>query len=175
MTWCAETDPLARRLTFILSSFRDVVSHQQESTRTRRIAMTLEDPISGLVGGSSNEATPEQYNTVSSANVNRIPSISGLSHAGVTGGPAAASVPLSAQPSNPASVPSSMTHSPEGGVRHSSIDGEGEIDFDAFWNLPQGGYTQAQGPAVQAAYNANNPQGFAGIVPLFGAAEFKRQ
>jgi hypothetical protein len=127
--YCAGTDPIAYRLHFILSSFRDVVVSQKGFAAKRQITSKPEDPILSFLSTSTEEMSPDNTRRSSFASVH--PGGSGP----LTGG-SSNTMPISVQSqvSNPATG-----LSPERIPRHGSLDGndslgDGEIDFDAFWH-----------------------------------------
>jgi hypothetical protein len=125
--YCAETDRIAHRLHFILSSFRDVVIRQTGLAAKRQITSRSEDPILNFLSTSIEEMSPDHTRRSSFASVH--PGVAGPLTGGSTN-----SMPISlqSQVSNPASGVS-----PDRIPRHDSIDGndslgDGEIEFDAF-------------------------------------------
>lgn len=129
MGYCAKTDPIAHRLHFILSSFRDVVASQKGFAAKRQITSRTEDPILNFLSTSTEEMSPDCTRRSSFTSIH--PGGSGS----LTGG-SSGTMPISVQPqiSNPATG-----LSPERIPRHDSLDGndslgDGEIEFDAFWH-----------------------------------------
>jgi hypothetical protein len=116
MSYCAETDPLAHRLVFILAAFRDVIDQQKGYSAFQRIANMSDDPILDFFNGSPVETAASDNST----SPNKIV-MGSMQHA-------AAKLPR----------PSANTLSPQDSVhRHSSgqcIESEGEIEFEAFWS-----------------------------------------
>jgi hypothetical protein len=166
MAYCAETDPLAERLLFILSSFRDVVNHRKGYSAFWHMSSASDDPILNFF----------------------------------TSGPAETNVPDSAtypngigalQNSSSLSHPSTNAHSPQESVqRHGSglsIESEGEIDFETFWQLSSqqqpGRSINGNTPSVggvgmtiglgNSAVDQHRIQGISdSMVPLYGMQEF---
>jgi len=145
--YCAETDPIASRLHFILSSFREVVVQQKGFVANRQITSRPEDPILSFLSTNTEEISSDNTRRNSYTSVN--PGGQGP----LTGGSSnTMSTPVQSQVSNPA-----PGLSPECIPRHGSLDGndslgDGEIEFDVFWH---------SGPPVypaSAAKNRNEPQ-----------------
>ncbi len=125
MAYCAETDPIAQRLLFILSSFRDVVERHKGYVPTRRIPSVTDDPILKFFNSLACESTASGPRRAS------YPSITFGNNKNPT------PMSLLTQTTNPTPVSGG---SPEVLQRHGSLEGsdglgEGEIDFDAFWRL----------------------------------------
>lgn len=196
--YCGETDPLARRLLFILTSFRDVVNRQQDSSRLRYISeMNAEDPISSLFTNNimSPMTTFTSQRTCGSGN---IPNGRGIaarkfsSSAGLTNSadPTISALPPSISltdksPTDPliptlATEPLGGANSEHGPCSVDGSDGFGdvEIDFDAFWNMPMTGLTPANVNTPLPTpgglnFVPTNIQGISdSIVPLYGMTEF---
>lgn len=129
---CAETDPIAQRLLFILSSFSDVAESHKGYVPTRRLPVGLDDPIVKYFNSSAWQPTAGGLRRASNASMTF----------GNNTNPKPMSVltqrtNLTTKTINPTPV---SGDSPEGLQRHGSLEGsdgfaEGEIDFDAFWRL----------------------------------------
>jgi hypothetical protein len=129
MSYCAKTDPVAKRLLFILSSFRDVVDRQKGFVAKRQITNISEDPILNFLSTGTEEISSDHTRRSSMASV----------LAGSTG-------TIKRETADPIPIPmvlqvpsttSASTYPPEC-PRRSSLDGndslgDGEIDFEAFW------------------------------------------
>jgi hypothetical protein len=131
MSYCAETDPIARRLHFILNSFRDVVDYQKGYVPKRQITIKSEDPILGFLSTSTSTEDVSSDHTRRSSFASVVPGGIGPLPAGCGN-----TIPISLQ--SQVSI-SGSDLSPERIPRHGSLDGsdslgDGEIDFDAFWN-----------------------------------------
>jgi hypothetical protein len=130
MCCCAETDPIARRLRFILMSFRDVVDRQKGYFPKRKITIKSEDPILNFLSISTSTEDVSPNYTRRSSFTSVLPGGTRPLSGGSTN-----NMPISLQPQ--VSIPGSDL-SPERIPRHGSLDGndslgDGEIEFDAFW------------------------------------------
>lgn len=171
MTWSGQRDPLSQRLSFILTAFHDVVGTQQNFFRTRLIVPTFDDPIVNLLNTVSSENTPES-----------LPNTSGLSRTRQaplyehSGGTQSISKQRSTSNAEGLGLISNESPHPDNIIlmsgrapslaSHDSM-GEGEIDFDAFWNMPT---SVTPGSMV----DPNNTQALldSGMVPLYESMEF---
>jgi hypothetical protein len=131
MDFCAEANPIARRLHFILTSFRDVVDGQKGYAPKRQITSKSEDPILNFLNSCIGTEDISSDHTRRNSFTSVVPGGSGT----LTGG-SANTMPTALQPQVP--IPASDL-SPERNPGLSSLDGsdslgDGEIDFDAFWH-----------------------------------------
>jgi hypothetical protein len=129
MAYCGEKNPIAQRLYFILTSFRDVVDGQKEFPPKRQITSKSEDPILNFLNSCTGTEDMSSDNTRRSSFASVVPGGSGT----LTGG-SANTMPTSAQVPIPAS-----DLSQERNPGHDSLDGsdslgDGEIEFEAFWH-----------------------------------------
>jgi hypothetical protein len=130
MNYCAKTDPVADRLLFILSAFRDVVDRQKGYVAKRQITNVSEDPILSFLSTGTEEMSPDFTRRGSSTSM-----LAGSS--GTLKRENTDTAPIAFLSQNTV-VTSASNYSPERPPRHGSLDGndslgDGEIDFEAFW------------------------------------------
>lgn len=173
MTYCSETDPLATRLLFILTSFRDVVNRQQDTTRLRHIASSISgDPIMSLFTN-MNSDTPDPSSSYQSKSTGA--SASNMSFSGIKSD-GAAPISVTRQQSHPTPSTAADNSPEDSAYRNGSVDGEGslgdgEINFDAFWTIPTSGF--AGGGTSADMYDPNSIQGISdSSIPLYGMSEY---
>lgn len=128
MSYCATRDPVAERLFFILSSFRDDVDRQKGYVAERQITNVSEDPILNFLSTGTDE--------LSSGYTRRSSDTSIL--AGSTGTLKRETADAAPYPflSQVPSTVSASSYSPEPPLRHLDGNdslGDREIDFEAFW------------------------------------------
>lgn len=131
MGYCAETDPIARRLRFILTSFRDVVGRQRGYAPKRQITNKSKDPILNFLNTSICTEDVSSDHTGRSSFASVLPGGTGPLIGGSTN-----TMPIPLQLQAPITAPGLP---PECIPRHGSLDGndslgDGEIEFDAFWH-----------------------------------------
>jgi hypothetical protein len=152
MTYCAETDPQAQRLIFILTAFRDVVAHQVGQPHPPRFMIHSEDPMASFFGQPQGPATIPAIKTDGSI---------GEPASGLTG---QVTSPVRTRKSSIDDTAMGMHGPLTGGSLGGADDSSGEeaIDFDAFWNWPQSsaGNANADGQGINDS-----------VVPLFGISD----
>ena len=147
MTYCAETDPQAQRLLFILTTFRDVVASRQDQQRPRLVSQA-EDPMTSFFSAPPSTKLEQR------------------AFDGASDGPAMRPANVSRSDSLPGEL-SIITHPLTTGSDGASANDEA-IDFDALWPWPGGaGAPQASAPAFDAGVQGISDS----AVPLFGVRD----
>ncbi|KAI9812164.1 MAG: hypothetical protein M1827_004830 [Pycnora praestabilis] len=142
--YCAESDPQAARLLFIMTAFRGAISSHVERSKAR-LNSHRNDPIS-KIRAPSNEA-PQPYD----AGATSFPSIETPS--------APPDLPTPRNGSFSGLLDVNVLHNPVTGLSEESSAVDEQIDFDAFWNWP----TTTPTAGIQSISDST--------VPLFGMSD----